>query len=103
MLYTLRFFSSKCSLFYNANLFGFCIIHILYKECAKIKRNIFRRQMVKTPLRRVSITVYRAGTKLLGPDSVACVFVFLGTTIICRLYRLTVWRLTTHIWVAPHR
>ena len=34
------FFSSKCSLFHNANLFGSCIIHILYKECAKIKKII---------------------------------------------------------------
>ena len=39
MLYTLRFFSSKCSLFHNANLFGSCIIHILYIGCAKIKKN----------------------------------------------------------------
>ena len=39
MLYTLRFFlSSKSSLFHNANLFGSCIIHILYTECAKIKK-----------------------------------------------------------------
>ena len=34
----LFFFSSKCSLFHNANLFGSCIIHILYTECAKIKK-----------------------------------------------------------------
>ena len=39
MLYTLRFFSSKCNLFHNANLFGSCIIHILYTECAKIEKN----------------------------------------------------------------
>ena len=38
MLYTLRFFSSKCSLFHNANLFGSCIIQILYTACAKIKK-----------------------------------------------------------------
>ena len=38
MLYTLRFFSSKCSLFHNDNLFGSCIIHILYTGCAKIKK-----------------------------------------------------------------
>jgi hypothetical protein len=39
MVYTLRFFSSlKCSLFHNSNLFGSCIIHILYTECAKIKK-----------------------------------------------------------------
>ena len=31
MVYTLRFFlSSKCSLFHNFNVFGSCIIHILY-------------------------------------------------------------------------
>ena len=44
MFYTLRFFSSKCSLFHNANLFGSCIIHILYTGCAKIKKKYFRRQ-----------------------------------------------------------
>ena len=32
------FFSSKCSSFHNANLFGSCIIHILYTGCAKIKK-----------------------------------------------------------------
>ena len=36
-LYSPSFFSSKCSLFHNANLFGSCIIHILYTECAEIK------------------------------------------------------------------
>ena len=41
MVYTLRFFFSlKCSLFHNFNLFGSCIIHILYTECAKIKKII---------------------------------------------------------------
>jgi len=40
ILYTLFFFSSKCSLFHNSNVFGFCIIHILYTECAKIKKII---------------------------------------------------------------
>ena len=46
MLYTLRFFfSSKCSLFHNANLFGSCIIHFLCTGCAKIKKK-FRRQRV---------------------------------------------------------
>ena len=38
-LYSPIFFSSKCSLFHNANLFGSCIIHILYTGCAKIKKN----------------------------------------------------------------
>ena len=40
MLYTLLFFSSKCILFRNANLFGSCIIHILNTEFAKIKKII---------------------------------------------------------------
>ena len=48
MVYTLRFFfSSKCSLFHNSNVFGSCIIHILYTGCAKIKKKKFRRQKVK--------------------------------------------------------
>ena len=38
MVYTLFFFSPKCSLFHNSNVFGSCIIHILYTECAKIKK-----------------------------------------------------------------
>ena len=37
-LYSPIFFSSKCSLFHNANLFGICIIHILYTGCAEIKK-----------------------------------------------------------------
>ena len=38
MLYNLHFFSSKCRLFHNATLFGFCITHILNTGCAKIKK-----------------------------------------------------------------
>ena len=37
-LYSPFFFLFKMQLFHNANLFGFCIIHILYTECAKIKK-----------------------------------------------------------------
>jgi len=33
------FSSSKCSLFHKSKVFGSCIIHILYTECAKIKKN----------------------------------------------------------------
>ena len=40
MVYTLLFFASKCSLFHNSNVFGSCIIHILYTGCAKIKQII---------------------------------------------------------------
>jgi len=39
MVYKHRFFSSKCSLLHNSNVFGSCIIHILYTGCAKIKKN----------------------------------------------------------------
>jgi len=46
MAYILRFFSSKCSLFHNSNVFGSYIIHILYTGCAKIKKKKFRRQKV---------------------------------------------------------
>ena len=46
VIYTVCFFSSKCSLFHNSNVFGSCIIHILYTVCAKIKKK-FRRQKVR--------------------------------------------------------
>ena len=36
-LYSPFFFLFKMQ-FHNANLFGSCIIHILYTECAKIKK-----------------------------------------------------------------
>jgi len=40
MVYILSvFFSSKCSLFHNSNVFGSCVIHILYTGCVKIKKN----------------------------------------------------------------
>ena len=39
-LYSPFFFSSKCSFFHNANLFGSCIIHILYTGCAEIRQKI---------------------------------------------------------------
>jgi len=39
MVNNLVFFSSKCSLFHNSNIFGSRIIHILHTGCAKIKKN----------------------------------------------------------------
>ena len=51
MLYTLRFFSSsKFSLFHNSNVFGSCIIHILYTACVKIKKNNPGAKRLKTEL-----------------------------------------------------
>ena len=37
-MYSPFFFPSKCSLFHNSNVFGSCIIHILYTGRAKIKK-----------------------------------------------------------------
>ena len=57
MLYTLRFFSSKCSLFHNSNLFGSCIIHILYTECAKIKKNNSgAKRLISFPYLRITVS-----------------------------------------------
>ena len=46
-IYSPFFFFSKCSLFHNSNLFGSCVIYILYTGCAKIKKKYSRRQKVK--------------------------------------------------------
>ena len=46
MLYNLHVFSSKCRLFRNATLFGFCITHILNTGVLKFEKKI-RRQKVK--------------------------------------------------------
>ena len=39
-IYSPLFFSSKCSLFHNFNVFRSSFIHILYTVCAKIKKKI---------------------------------------------------------------
>ena len=44
----LRFFSSKCSLFHNSNVFGSCNIHILYTGCAKIKKKSGAKRLIGT-------------------------------------------------------
>jgi len=38
-IYSPFFSSSKCSLFHKSNIFGSSFIHILYRGCAKIKKN----------------------------------------------------------------
>jgi len=38
IVYTLRFFPSKCSLFHFYNVFVSCIIHILYTGVLKLKK-----------------------------------------------------------------
>ena len=55
MVYTPRFFSSKCSLFHNSNVFGSCIIHILYIGRAKIKKNNYGAKRLSKILSRGQI------------------------------------------------
>jgi len=100
-VYTLRYSSSKCRLFHNSNVFGSCIIHVLYTECAKIK--------VRTPRTVVlSRRTLSASFKQ---------FIFHQKPTYCpkrapQLHKhisqkhptalLTLWRLTPHIGVVPH-
>jgi hypothetical protein len=39
MVYTLRFFLFKMQFFHKSNVFGSCIIHILYTGVLKLKKN----------------------------------------------------------------
>jgi len=67
MVYTLRFFSSsKCSLFHKSNVFVSCIIHILYTECAKIKKNNSgaKRLILSSLLYSSVLNMYELSTKL---------------------------------------
>jgi hypothetical protein len=61
------FFSSKCSLFHNANFFGSCIIHILYTRCADIKKEI----IIRAPSvnLRLRIPAYATKSSLLEDSS----------------------------------
>ena len=45
MLHNLHFFPSKCRLFHNATLFGFCITHILNTGVLKFeeKKSVAKR------------------------------------------------------------
>ena len=47
----------KCSLFHNSNIFGSCIIHILYTGCAKIKINNSSAKKVNIPLTKKIVSV----------------------------------------------
>ena len=54
MVHTLRFFfSSKCSLFHNSNVFGSCIIHILYTGVLKLKK------IIPAPKGQIKKYIYR--------------------------------------------
>ena len=60
MVYTLRFLSSKCSLFHNSNVFGSCIIHILYTGRAKIKKINSGARSLNTLIRLLCFTSARS-------------------------------------------
>jgi len=60
MVYTLRFFPSKCSLFHNSNVFGSCIIQILHSVCAKIKKKIRRQKVNAQHVSNVSTSILRS-------------------------------------------
>ena len=42
MVYTILFSFSKCSFFHDSNVFGFCIIHILYIYSTNISTEYFK-------------------------------------------------------------
>ena len=65
------FSSSKCHLFHNATLFGFCITHILNTGCAKIKKKI-RRQKVKSVFRHVRTCKAEESHRILSDDGRCC-------------------------------
>jgi len=48
IIYSSFFFSSKCSLFHNSNVFGSCFVHILYIVCATIKKIILAPKVLKS-------------------------------------------------------
>ena len=47
MLYNLHFFSSKCLLFHNATLFGFCITHNLKQGVLKFEKNSVAKRLMR--------------------------------------------------------
>ena len=65
-IYSPFFSSSKCSLFHSSNIFGSCIIHILYTGCAKIKKN-------------------NSGAKRLSTESCSCFWVLYVNSVLCFL------------------
>ena len=56
MVYTLRYFLLKMQLFHNSNVFGSCIIHILYIYSTNIGTEYFKRG-IHSPLFSLQNTV----------------------------------------------
>ena len=65
-IYSPFFSSSNCSLFHNSNVFGSCIINILYTGCGKIKKKIWRQKVKCPPCPRQSATVPCTPATVLG-------------------------------------
>ena len=78
MIYTLRFFSSKCSLFHNSNVFGSCIIHILYTGCAKIKINNSGAKSLTNMMHKIYFTI----------SFILCLYMFRAHVLIIRRSKL---------------
>ena len=64
MVYTIRLYSSKCSLFRNSKVFGSYIIHILYAGCAQIKK--------KNRRQKVNVTQYTSAQPFLFLSKATC-------------------------------
>ena len=72
MVYTLPgFSSSKCSLFHNSNVFGSCIIHILYTGVIKFKK-LFRPQKDKEDSAASNCRLYWWHPNLVGGTDAQC-------------------------------
>ena len=96
-MYTLRFFSLKCSLFHNSNLFGSCIILILYTKCAKIKKNNSGAKRLRTAglsYSGISFAIYEALEKSGYGKWTTCII--LNFTV--RWVALSVWDLWWMQW-----
>ena len=74
MLYNLHLFPSKCRLFHNATLFGFCITHILNTERPKIRK--------QTPLPKGKIRAETRVIEVCKGSSTAICFYFNTCTVL---------------------
>ena len=60
MVYNLHFFSSKCRLFHNATLFGFCITNILNTGVLKFEEKKFVPKRLKIKRVKMSLNIQMA-------------------------------------------
>jgi len=57
-IYSSFFFSTKCSFFHNSNVFGPCIIHILYTGVLKLKKNNSGAKRLRTKISHITSHMY---------------------------------------------